>query len=50
MIAHTFNSSTRVMETGNDMAGQREEYKVRKDSSSEFSLRIHGDRLLPNLF
>ena len=42
-MAHTFNPSTREVETGSDMAGRREEYKVGGDRSSGFSLRFRRD-------
>ena len=40
MVAHTFNPSTRKVETESDIAGQREEHKVGGDRSSGFSLRF----------
>ena len=44
--SHAFNLSTREVETGKDMAGQREEYKAEGDRSSiAFSLRILGGRI-----
>ena len=38
-VAHNFNPSTREVEMGRDMAGQREEYKVGGDGSSTHSVR-----------
>ena len=34
-MAHTFNSSTRELETRKDMAGQRKEYKEGEDRSAD---------------
>ena len=56
MEAHTFSPCSREVETGSDMAGERQEYRVGGDRSSgfsrgfvekAFSLRIHRDRILP---
>ena len=43
VVAHNFNPRTREMETGSDMAEQREEYKVGGDRSSGFSLRFRRE-------
>ena len=43
VVAHIFNPSTREVETGSDMAGQREKYKAGGDRSLGFSLRILRD-------
>ena len=40
MAAHTFNPSTREVEMGSDLAGQREKYKAGGDRSSGFRLRF----------
>ena len=38
MVAHTFNPSTREVETERDMAGQREEYKAGGERHSFYSV------------
>ena len=43
VVAHNFNPRTREMETGSDMAEQREEYKAGGDRNSGFSLRFHRE-------
>ena len=47
VVTHTFNPSAREVETGGDMAGQREEYKVGRDRSSGFSLKFHREGIQP---
>ena len=43
VMVHTFNPSSREVETGRDMAGQREECKAGGDRSSGFGRRFHRD-------